>query len=203
MLQNQGIIKIEKHKKKRRRKVTTSKPTHLSETDTQIPTKEPQKPEFPSPEKVGEIEWQAPAFEFREKTPDWYWSLGLLTVAIFIATIVVHNFLFGFIVLLSGFSLALYGAKKPETVTFKIDSEGIKIGNKIYDYKNLKCFWIDSHPPYRNNILIESKKPLMPQLTMPLGNVDQKKIKEFLTRFIGEKEINEPIAITLARIIGF
>jgi len=64
------------------------------------------------------IEWQAPEYEFHEKRPDWFWTLGIITLALFLSAVLLHSFLFGFLILLAGFSLALFGARKPNIVFY-------------------------------------------------------------------------------------
>lgn len=149
------------------------------------------------------IEWEAPEYEFHEKSPDWFWTLGIITLALFLSAVLLHSFLFGFLILLAGFSLALFGARKPNIVSFKINAQGIHIGNRIYPYENLKCFWVDYEPPYKKEIIIESKKTFMPHITIILGDADPVKIRNYLLQFLKEEKIEEPLTNTIVRLLKF
>ena len=149
------------------------------------------------------IEWQAPEYEFHEKSPDWFWTLGIITLALFLSAVLLHSLLFGFLILLAGFSLALFGARKPNIVSFKIDTRGIHIENRIYPYENLKCFWLDYKPPYKKELIVESKKTLMPHIAIMTGESDPVKIRNYLLQFLKEEKIEEPLTSSVARLLGF
>jgi hypothetical protein len=149
------------------------------------------------------IEWSAPEYEYHEKTSDWFWALGVITLALFLSAIFLGSFLFGLLVLLAGFSLALYGARKPNVVNFKIDVQGIHIGNTIYNYENLKSFWLDYQPPYIKELIIESQKTFMPHINIMLGDIDPLKVREYLLKFLKEEKIEEPLTATIARFLKF
>ena len=38
------------------------------------------------------IKWGAPEYEFHEKTTEWYWALGIITAALVLAAVILHNF---------------------------------------------------------------------------------------------------------------
>ena len=38
------------------------------------------------------IKWSALEYEFHEKTPEWYWALGIITAALVLAAVILHNF---------------------------------------------------------------------------------------------------------------
>jgi len=153
--------------------------------------------------KLEKIEWVAPEYEFHKKSPDWFWTLGIITLALFLSTILLHSFLFGFLILLAGFSLALYGARRPNIVSFKISTRGIHIGSRIYSYENLKCFWVDYEPPYKKELIVESKKTFMPHINIILGDADPIKIRNYLLQFLREEKIEESLTSAIARVLGF
>ena len=147
------------------------------------------------------IEWQAQEYEFHKKSPEWFWALGIITFALVLTAIVLENFLFAALAVLSGFSLALYGARKPRIVAFKIDPRGITVEDKLYDYENIKKFWINYDPPRRKEIFIESKKTFSPLITVELGDADPSLVREYLSLYAKEGKIDEPFITTLARLL--
>ena len=147
------------------------------------------------------LEWQAQEYEFHKKSPEWFWALGVITLALVLAAVILKNFLFAALSVLSGFSLALYGARKPRIVAFKIDSRGITVGDKLHDYQSLKKFWINYNPPHKKEMFVESKKTFSPLITIELGDIDPGMAREYLLRYIKEEKIEEPFITTLARLL--
>lgn len=147
------------------------------------------------------IEWQAREYEFQKKSPGWFWALGIITSAVVLAAMVLSNFLFAILAVLGGFSLALYAARKPKIIMFKIDSQGVTAEDKLYDYENIKKFWVNYDPPRRKEIFIESKKTFSPLITIELGETDPETVRNYLLRYVKEEKIDEPFIATLARLL--
>lgn len=149
------------------------------------------------------FEWSAPEYEFRKKGPDWFWAVGVITLTAATSSFFLQNFIFAGLVIIMGFSLALYGAKKPDMVNFKIDATGIKIGSRVFDYQNLKSFWIEYDPPIAKELLVESKKTFVPHIKIQLGDQDPVKIRAYLLQFLKEEKIEESLIIAIARLLNF
>ncbi|MBI2609827.1 hypothetical protein HYW53_01465 [Candidatus Giovannonibacteria bacterium] len=147
--------------------------------------------------------WEAPEFEYHEKRSDWYWAVGIVTIAFFAVAIILQNFLFAILILLAGLSFSMYGAKRPRVISFAITSRGLKIGKVLYPFDNLKSFWLNYDPPHVKELYIISKKVFMPQISIPLGNANPNQIREHLLKFLEEKEIHEPLSETIARFFRF
>lgn len=155
-------------------------------------------------EKDFSISWQAPEFYYYEKTADWYWALGIICIGIVVASILLKNFLFAVLIFIAGFSLALYGAKRPKITSFSINERGIIIDNKqIYPYENIKSFWIEYNPPYQQELLIELKKSMMSKITIILDDVNPEEVKKYLLKHIKEEKIPESLSATIAKILKF
>ncbi|HBT81136.1 hypothetical protein A2757_02440 [Candidatus Giovannonibacteria bacterium RIFCSPHIGHO2_01_FULL_48_47] len=149
------------------------------------------------------MSWEAPEHELREKTPDWYWAVGIIAFGFLILAILLKNFLFAILVLLGGFTVAMYGVKQPKIVNFAITSRGIKVEDKLYPYDNLQFFWINYDPPHVRELYLISKKTFQPQISIPLGQADPNEVREHLIKFLEEKEIEESLFDTIARFFRF
>lgn len=148
------------------------------------------------------MEWKAPEYEFRKKTADWFWIVGIITIAIIFVGIVLKNILLAVLALVGGFSLFLYSVKKPRRISFALTPRGVAIGDKIYDYENLKCFWLNYDPPIKKELLIESKKTFVPHMTIMLGEQNPNEIRNYLLKFLKEEKIEESLITTISRLIG-
>ena len=149
------------------------------------------------------IKWVAPEYEFHEKNPEWYWALGIITAALVLAAVVLSNFLFAVFAVLAGFSVGLYGARRPRTILHEINSGGVSLGNRNFNYENIDHFWIDYNPPAKKELILESKKTFSAHTVILLGNADPEQIRRYLLQYLKEKKIEEALVAGLARVLKF
>lgn len=145
----------------------------------------------------------APEYEFHEKTAEWYWALGIITAALVLAAVVLRNFLFAVLAVLAGFSVGLYGARRPRIILHEINSGGVSLGNKNLNYENISHFWVNYNPPLKKELILESKKTFSPHTVMLLGNADPEQIRRYLLQYLKEKKIEESLVAVIARVLKF
>ena len=149
------------------------------------------------------IKWSAPEYEFHEKTMEWYWALGIITAALVLAAVILHNFLFAVLVVLAGFSVGLYGTRRPRTILHEINSGGVSLGNKNLNYEHIGHFWINYNPPAKKELIFESKKTFSTHTVLLLGNADPEQIRRYLLQYLKEKKIEESLVAVIARALKF
>ncbi len=150
------------------------------------------------------ITWEAAEHEFRERTADWFWTLGIIIVSGALTSLILGNFLFSIVILLSGFALFLFGTRKPSVHQFELSERGIRIGPKLYPYLTLRSFWVeDQHEHLKPKLLIKSQKPFVPHLVIPLGDLDPRSVHAYLLPYLQEEEQREPLAHHLFEWLGF
>jgi hypothetical protein len=149
------------------------------------------------------LSWETWEYEFREKSPDWYWMIGIASIALIAVAIYMQNILFAIIIMLGAFSFALLSARHPNHVVFAITSRGIKINNSIYHYKDLDSFWIEYDPPHKKELIIISQRAIMPHIAIPLADTDPNEVRTHLLKFLEEKPHEESLTEILMRFIGF
>lgn len=120
----------------------------------------------------------------------------LLVYAVFSA-----NYLFAVIIVLSAIIFYFQAIQKPLTVNCQITEDGIKIGKRLYDYRELDKFWIIYEPPNIKNLYLEFRNPVKPRLGIPLQNQDPIKIRQTLLNYLIEdtEREHEPLSDGLAR----
>ena len=150
------------------------------------------------------IQWQSHEYEYVEKDADWYWAVGIITVAGAVVSFIVGNILFGIVIILGGFSLALHAAKKPDIQNFEINQRGIMIDNTLYPYVALESFWVDDLTSPHPKIILRSVKALMPYIIIPYPpEEDPEEIRTYLGYYLPQEEMYEPISHKLAEYLGF
>lgn len=141
------------------------------------------------------ITWEAEEYEHRDRTPDWFWALGIIAISGAVTAILLKDFLFAIVILLAGFALALLAVRKPVMHRFEINERGIKVGNRLYPYITLESFWVEDHHEHIHpKLLVTSKKPLVPHISIPLHNTEPRTIRTYLLRHMEEKEQRESVA---------
>jgi hypothetical protein len=150
-----------------------------------------------------EIEWQSHEYEFSKKTPDWFWALGIVSVAIAITSIILNNLLFAILVIVGTIALGAYAVRKPDLVKYRITQRGVMVEEILYPYNSLDSFWIE-HDVEKPKLLITSKKILMPHIVIPINKeVDTDELRDYLLDYVDEEEQKEPLAARIMEYLGF
>lgn len=77
--------------------------------------------------------------------------------------------------------------KEPKIINFAISSSGIIAGNEIYEFDNLKSFWI-FYEPHNRALSLRSKSAFTPYIHIPIADEDPVKIREIIIDFIPEEK---------------
>lgn len=148
------------------------------------------------------ISWYSHEYIYKEKTSDWYWIVGIVTVSIAIIAIILANFIFAILIIISSFTLSLFAARKPELIEVSIDNLGVNVGKTRYSYREIESFWIeveDNHP----RILLKSHRFFMPFIVILIGKEDYQMIHEALSKKLKEVHHTEPLLEKLLIYLGF
>jgi hypothetical protein len=132
------------------------------------------------------VSWTFPEYTQHQRKKGWYvWAtlifLALLAYAIFSA-----NFLFGLILILVVIILFTYHHREPLEINFEISGDGILIGERQFDYKDFKKFWLVYEPPAIKNLYLEQTSPFKPVIVIPLQNENPVKVRKFLKEVLTE-----------------
>ena len=139
-----------------------------------------------------------------EKSSDWFWIVGIVSVAGTILAVYFGNLLFGLLILLAGFTAILQGHTKPKVVKYEIGRKGIRADDIIYPYTNLSSFWVIDEE-VNDRILLKSNKALMPIIVLPFDSMelDPEKIRDYLLDYLDEAELEEPTLQKIMESLGF
>lgn len=133
------------------------------------------------------FEWTANGYVYEEKSPDWFWAVGIVAVAGAIASMLFGNFILALLIVVAAVTLSLSALKRPRTHTFRIADDGLWIDDTLYDYDDILSFsvleYIDPNLP--PTLSLRTKKFLVPHLLVPIVDADPIEIYEF---FVGQVE---------------
>lgn len=149
------------------------------------------------------VEWHAPEHEHFEKTADWYWWSGLLALILLGIAIWQSSFLFAVLVVIGWIALAVNAAHIPRDIRLAVAERGLVIDNKLYFWKDLDSFWVFYEPPLRKEIIVQSKKAIMPRIRIQIGDSNPTLVREQMVRFLREREQDDSLMEMLARLARF
>jgi hypothetical protein len=85
-----------------------------------------------------EITWEAPEFEYREKTVSWYWASIIIAACIIAFSVWERNFLFGLFIVIAEILIIMLGNQEPRMIAFSITEDGVQVG--AHKFHSLKEF---------------------------------------------------------------
>jgi hypothetical protein len=148
------------------------------------------------------IEWNAPAHYHYERSPDWYWAVGIVSFTAAALAFIFSNVVFGLLIIIGAITLVLHTRQVPRILHYEINDRGIAIGDTLYPFLSLESFWIDTlHPEPK--ILIKSQKFFMPYISIIIEEIDPEEVRTILLRYIAETEHVEPLSQKLFERLGF
>lgn len=151
---------------------------------------------------MNKITWETIEYFHTEKTNDWYWIVGIVTLSIAIISIILNNIIFAIFIIVASFVLSLFASRKPDIITVVLDNAGVTFGKTRYPYSSLESFWFelnDAHP----RLLLKSNKMFMPFLVIHAHPEDSDEIRGFLSQHLKEEENTEPLLEKVLMYLGF
>src|SRR4051812_15920709 len=106
------------------------------------------------------ISWKAPAHIYVEKKPDWFWAVGIITLAIAATAFLFGEFITGIFVIVAALALVVHASRPPHTITYEVNDRGIMFDDTLYPFVTLDSFWIP-HDQEPSKLILKSRKILM------------------------------------------
>ena len=148
--------------------------------------------------------WKAPQYEHRKKTSDWYWVLGILTLAGITLSLLAKNFLLAFLIAISVVFIIFYADKESPITTITITKKGIGMNNLLYPYSSIQSFWVYKTTTGLYRLLLHVDRGYLPYFTVPIASeVSLENLRTLLREHIEEKEHPEPTLDQIMHHIGF
>ncbi len=147
------------------------------------------------------ISWRVDTHEHQERTNDWYWGLGLLTLAAAGLSIFLGNALFAVILLLGAGSLGVLVARGPREHEVRVGPKGLSLDGTLYRWSGVESFWVEENRD--PHLLLTTEGVLHPQLIIPLGDPNRaRNVREYLKRLVKEEEQEPHMGHHVAQMLG-
>lgn len=148
------------------------------------------------------ISWEAPEHYYVEKGADWYWAVGIITLAIAAVTFMFGNIITGIFVVVASVALVVHASRPPRIVSFGITDRGVMAGDVLYPFLSLESFWIP-HDEFPAKLIIKSRKTFMPYIIIYLDDIDPEQVRKIMLTYIAETEHHEPVFKHILERLGF
>lgn len=151
---------------------------------------------------LAKIAWEAPSFYFNPQKR--YLALVIIALALSGGGMLFlkRDMLTAIFLLLSSLVLVLYSNKRPEISKITIDYRGVVVGDNIYEYKDLRSFWIHYDPGNIKELSFESRRWYLPYVKVSIENNSPIAIRSLLINFLPEREHEHSLVDIIARKIG-
>ena len=149
------------------------------------------------------ISWHGPLFNHHPDMTAIWVVAGLFWVTAALIQFFQNNIITTMFFAMVGLVIIIHAKKRPALGEIEITPLGIKLGERSYNFKELRSFWINYQPSYRiSELSLQIKKWYMPYLKVPLGEQNPVQIRSLLIQFIPEVEHEETLTDILARRLG-
>jgi hypothetical protein len=162
------------------------------------------------------IHWAVPEYRRPDRDRRWYLLAGLIAlICLFFSFFSVShwhiiflgagsNFLFILIIIIAAI-IMIFNENQPTIMAdVELGPEGIKIGQKFYDYDEIKSFCVLYKPKISvKNLYLEFKNTMRPRLSLPLRRLDALTVRNFLVRYLDEdlERANPPLSEQLTKLL--
>ena len=149
------------------------------------------------------LHWEAEKFEDLDRHPHWHFIVFIVLLLFLLYAIFSNNYLFGIIVILSGFLIYVFEKMPAKRFSFGISTQGVLADDVLHKFSSLKSFWIFYEPTKdgRKELSLEKKGFALTNLHIPLNDMDPDQVREILLQFIPEMNHPESIIDSLEKYL--
>lgn len=148
------------------------------------------------------LRWRAPEYEKYERGRKWYLYVALILLAIIGYAVYTDSPIMAITFVLIGVVGYIFLNRDPQIIDFAVTQDGIIAGREMYDFDNIKSFWIFYEPHDIKVISLHTKSTLMPFVHIPIHNEDPVEIRRVLLEYISEVKQDPSLADTFERLLG-
>lgn len=136
-----------------------------------------------------------------KKSKNWYITIGIVTAGATLASFIVGNILFGFLLLIGGFAIMLAGSRPAVDRTYALSDGGLHIDERVIPWASIERFCLkeNSVPPQ----LVVATKTLLGTTHIPLINIDYRAVRtEFKNNNVDEEDELDSLIETITEKLG-
>ncbi len=151
------------------------------------------------------LEWEGREYDHSPKSDDWYWALGIISVAGTVAAILFGSYLIATLIIIAAATLALHAAKHPPLHRFQLVEQGLFIGDELHRFERMLSFSVleDIEGKLPPMLSIKTESWFSPHLVVPLEGVDADAVYAYFLHHVDEDEHHHTFSDLVAAWLGF
>ena len=136
------------------------------------------------------VEWDGQTHHHMERSTDWFWTLGLISVVTAGLSIWFNDVLFSIIIIIAAITIGVIASRIPRDLHVHIDENGIHIDRDQYQYKIIRSFWIRTEFIPSPRLHIATNNIIHPNiaLTIPTDELAEQVRSKLLQHSVKEEE---------------
>lgn len=151
---------------------------------------------------MDKLSWELYEYEEKNKNTDWFWALGIIVITGSATSIIYKNYFFAVLIVLGGILIGFFANKKPDLVSYELNTEGLQIKNRIFPFKDIKSFCINTEK--KPSLLIRTSRFMFPIISVPIEYMHANEIQNiFLYKDIKEEELKETLPEKIMEYFDF
>jgi hypothetical protein len=149
------------------------------------------------------ITWTASEFIAHDKGMGWFATLGVAAAVLMLVTYLVTNdFVSAGIVLFMIICFGVFAVRKPRTLPYRLDHDGLHIDSKTYHYDQFKSFSLIQEDGIRSIQMMPLRR-FMPPISVYMDPADEDKIIDVLVNYLPMEQRQQDMIDRLMRRLRF
>jgi len=149
------------------------------------------------------ISWDTPEYVHFDKNADWYWTVGIISVALVITSIIFGNILFAVVLGVGAFVLTLFASRKPRIIKVEVTDKAVIVDKTHLLYPTLQSFYIEDSHRHLPRLILRPKKQLSSLLFVPVTYENLDELKALLEDHLEEEYFEPSLVHALFEGLGF
>lgn len=147
------------------------------------------------------VHWRGPEFEHYPRDKKWYTGAAIILALVILYAVMTDSIIMAIVFALIGISGYIILSQPQKEIDFGVTYDGILVGDELYDFDDIKSFWIFYEPPHTRVISLHMRGYFRPYLHIPLHQVDPVFVHKALVEFVPEERQEQNIIDILERLL--
>lgn len=135
-----------------------------------------------------QLSWKTYLYPAYEKGKYWY-VLAIIAVLGFAAYgVLTNSWTFSVVVLITAGVYYYIHSQDNPVIEVVVTDVGIRVGERVYRYTDLKTYWIDYNPPYVQDLHLVLRNDLKQDITIQMHGPNPTEVRTVLSQYLPEWE---------------
>jgi len=157
------------------------------------------------------ISWSILTHEHKDRSPDWYWTFGILTLVGIGVSVYFLNILLAIILAVGSITIIILSVRGPREHEVHLGPRGVTMDGTLYRYPSIHSFWVSIEHAEDASLELEPRARLFfktsgylhPRIMVPLDDTTHaEEVREYLLQYLEEEEQEPHFAEHLAELAG-